>query len=88
MPIWCSTKIYKVAFDDIHNKQRIQSTIKVPRDRGPSMCRVLTQFVKMLEEIKRSMLNVNLKKYLMQIQQFVIDYKMKLLVKINSDFEL
>ena len=45
MPIWCSTKIYKVALDDNHNKQRIQSTIKVPSDRGPSMCTVLIQLI-------------------------------------------
>ena len=42
----------------------------------------------MLGEIKRSILNVNQKKYLRQIQHFEIDLKMELLVKIINDFKL
>ena len=42
----------------------------------------------MLGAIKRSILNVNLKKYPRQIQHPVIDLKMELLCKIVSDFKL
>ena len=42
----------------------------------------------MLGEIKRSMLNVNLKKYTGHNQHPVTDLKMKLLVKIVIDFKL
>ena len=42
----------------------------------------------MLGEMKRSILNVNLKKYVRQIQHPVIDLKMELLVKIVNDFKL
>ena len=45
-------------------------------------------FLKMLGEIKSSILNENLVKYPRQIQHFVIDPKMELFVKIVNDFKL
>ena len=42
----------------------------------------------MLVEEKRSVINVNLKKYARQIQHHVTDLKMELLVKIVSDCKL
>ena len=41
----------------------------------------------MLGEEKRSIINVNLKKYPRQIQHPVIDFKMDLLFKILNDFK-
>ena len=46
------------------------------------------KFSKMLGETKKSILNVNLKKYPRQIQQPIIDLKMELLIKIVNDFKL
>ena len=42
----------------------------------------------MFGEIKRPILNANLKKYPRQIQHPVLDLKMEILVKIVSDFKL
>ena len=42
----------------------------------------------MLGKRKRSILNVNLKKYQRQIQHPVIDVKMELLVKVVNDFKI
>ena len=42
----------------------------------------------MLGEEKRSIINVNLKKYARQIQHHVTDLKMELLVKIVNDCKL
>ena len=42
----------------------------------------------MLGEEKRSIINLNLKKYPRHIQHPVTDLKMELLVKIVNDFEL
>ena len=46
------------------------------------------KFSKMLGETKKSILNVNLKKYPRQIQQPITDFKMELLIKIVNDFKL
>ena len=43
------------------------------------------QYLKMLEEEERSIININLKKYPKQIQHHVTDLKMELLVKIVND---
>ena len=43
------------------------------------------QYLKMLEEEERSIININLKKYPKQIQHHVTDLKMELLVKIFND---
>ena len=43
------------------------------------------QYLKMLEEEERSIININLKKYPKQIQHHVADLKMELLVKIVND---
>ena len=42
----------------------------------------------MLGEEKRSVINVNLKKYSRQIQHPATDFKMELLTKIVNDFKL
>ena len=42
----------------------------------------------MLEEIKRSILNIYLKKYPREIQHLVIDLKMELRIKIANDFKV
>ena len=46
------------------------------------------QYLKMLEEEERSIININLKKYPKQIQHHVTDLKMELLVKIVNDCKL
>ena len=43
------------------------------------------QYLKMLEEEEKSIININLKKYPKQIQHHVTDLKMELLVKIVND---
>ena len=47
-----------------------------------------TYFYKMLGEINRSILNVNLKKYSRRIQHLVVDLKSEFLIKIVKDFKL
>ena len=46
------------------------------------------QYLKMLEEEEKSIININLKKYPKQIQHHVTDLKMELLVKIVNDCKL
>ena len=41
----------------------------------------------MLGEEKRSIINVNLKRYLRQIQHSITDFKMELLAKLVNDFK-
>ena len=55
-----------------------------------NLCAGLTfnKLSKMLEETKRSILIVNLKKYPKQIRHPVIELKMELLIKIVNDFKL
>ena len=48
---------------------------------------MFNQLLKMLGEIKRFILNVNLKN-IRHVQHFVIDLKMELLVKIVIDFKV
>ena len=53
------------------------------------LCAALTfnQYLKMLGEEERSIINVNLKKYPRHIQHPVTDLKMELLVKTVNDFK-
>ena len=46
------------------------------------------QYLKMLEEEERSIININLKKYPKQIQHHVTDLKMELFVKIVNECKL
>ena len=53
------------------------------------VCRVDVQLIfKNVRKSKRSILNMNLKKYPKQIQHLVIDLKKELIVKIIIDFKL